>query len=946
MRERLRQIWIDPQALDLTKRAAAVTRDIARRLADVSKALENNGCNAEDVAHFLMRCLFTMFTEDVELLPRDSFKTLLAESCDKPEIFTRSLKMLWKQMDEGDDYSFVIRARVRRFNGGLFKNTTAFELKREEIGELLAAAQHDWKAVDPAIFGTLLEQALDKTERRKLGAHYTPRAYVQRLVDVTIMEPLRADWQAALTRAKQAKEDGDEKKAVAAVRAFHHQLCTTRVLDPACGTGNFLYVALELMKKLEGEVLEVLAELGEPESMGLDRETVDPHQFLGLEINPRAAAIAELVIWLGYLQQHYRTRTGHPSEPILRDFKNINFGQRGGYDAVLTWNGYPVPEIVERDGTRVPTYPNARRPEWPEAELIVGNPPFMGGKDLRSRLALGYAEALWRAHPQMNESADFVMYWWDRAAELLTRRKTVLRRFGLVTTNSISQVFQRRTIERHLSGKPSISFVFAVPDQPWIKVTRDTASVRIAMSVLAPGLNTGQFQEITSETALDSDQPKLKFRTRSGYINADLTIGVDVTKTKPLTSNEGLCFRGITFMGAGFIISPSHAEALIQRDNAPPSVFRRYLSGRDLTRFARGVYAIDLFKWDLEQVRINLPNTYQHLLETVKPVRDADRRGSYRDKWWMFAEPRPELRRAIEGLPSYIATSQTAKHRIFRRLQPSWLPDQTLVVIASSNLFIFGVLASRFHVVWSLALGGWLGVGNDHRYSNSRTFNCFPFPLTTPIQARAIGVKAQELSELQQRALSSDDLTLTLLYNVLEKLRIGSPLNLKERDIKDRGLLLILKELHEEIDRLTAEAYGWPLDLSDEDILARLVALNAERAKEEAAGLVRWLRPEYQIPRFGKQVQVKTGELDLPETVVAIDAGLPAFPTDSGDAALAVEALLAKAAAPMTAAAIARGFKRGGKRVEQKVVKALTTLVRYGHVTALDEEHYLVRRAA
>ena len=254
----------------------------------VSKGLEARGCNAEDVAHFLMRCLFTMFAEDVELLPKESFKTLLAESRDNPAIFARSLKALWKQMDEGDDYSFVIKARVRKFNGGLFKNTTAFDLQREEIGELWEAAKHRWTDVDPAIFGTLLEQALDKTERRKLGAHYTPRAYVQRLVDVTVMEPLRADWQAALTRAQQAKEDGDEAKAVAAVRAFHHQLCATRVLDPACGTGNFLYVALELMKTLEGEVLETLAELGEPESMGLDRETVDPHRFLGLEINPRA----------------------------------------------------------------------------------------------------------------------------------------------------------------------------------------------------------------------------------------------------------------------------------------------------------------------------------------------------------------------------------------------------------------------------------------------------------------------------------------------------------------------------------------------------------------------------------------------------------------------------------------------------------------------------------
>ncbi|MDF2973945.1 MAG: class SAM-dependent methyltransferase, partial [Microvirga sp.] len=389
----LKRIWQEPHSLDPSKEAARVTRDIAKRLAQVSKALEERGCNAEDVAHFLMRCLFTMFAEDVELLPPDSFKALLEKSVNDPAHFPHRLKALWQQMDKGDEFSHVVETRVRHFNGGLFKDTTVFPLEREEIGELLAAANYSWTEVDPAIFGTLLEQALDKTERRKLGAHYTPRAYVQRLVEATVMEPLREDWQIALRKAEHAKETGDEKAAIAIVRAFHRQLCATRVLDPACGTGNFLYVSLELMKKLEGEVLETLAQLGEPESMGLDRETVDPHGFLGLELNPRAAAIAELVVWIGYLQQHYRNRTGHPSEPILRAFENINFGKRQGYDAVLTWDGYPVPQVTEKDGRRVETYPNARRPEWPEAEFIVGNPPFIGAKLMRQTLGNAYCTA-------------------------------------------------------------------------------------------------------------------------------------------------------------------------------------------------------------------------------------------------------------------------------------------------------------------------------------------------------------------------------------------------------------------------------------------------------------------------------------------------------------------------------------------------------------------------
>lgn len=446
IRELLSTIWSDPHSLDPAKNSARVTQDIARRLAQVSKTLEERGNNPEAVAHFLMRCLFTMFAEDVELLPSDAFKSMLAKSVDDPLHFKHRLQSLWQQMEKGEEFSHVIEARVRHFNGGLFKDTTVFDLEKEEIAELLAAARHKWTDVDPAIFGTLLEQALDKQERKRLGAHYTPRTYVQRLVEVAVMEPLRLDWQAALTKAEQAKEDGNDKQATALVRSFHRRLCDTRVLDPACGTGNFLYVSLELMKKLEGEVLETLAKLGEPEGLGLDRDTVDPHQFLGIELNPRAAAIAELVVWIGYLQQHYRTRSGHPSEPILRAFSNINWGKREGFDAVLTWDSYPAISAEN-------PYANARRPAWPEAEFIVGNPPFVTASDFRTEFGDDYTKALWKAHPHINESADFVLYWWDRAAEALTRKKTSLRRFGFVSTNSVSQVLQRRVMEVLISAE-------------------------------------------------------------------------------------------------------------------------------------------------------------------------------------------------------------------------------------------------------------------------------------------------------------------------------------------------------------------------------------------------------------------------------------------------------------------------------------------------------------
>jgi len=575
--ERLKAIWTDPQSLDPSRHAARVTRQIAERLAAVSRRLERNH-PPEEVAHFLMRCIFTMFAEDADLLPRGQFTALLEECLDSPAAFAPLLRDLWKRMDEPlyeNRFFSGFKTHLRYFNGGLFHDAKAFPMTKEEIGELLAASRHDWRYVEPAIFGTLVEQALDPKERRQLGAHYTPRSYVERLVEVTVMEPLRADWNAAQLKAGDAKERGDVKEAVAAVRAFHHALCSTRVLDPACGTGNFLYVSLELMKRLEGEVLEALAELGETETIGL--EEVDPHQFLGIELNVRAAAIAELVLWIGYLQQHYRNRSEHPAEPILKAFGNIQ--QK---DAVLTWDGYPELQFEMRDGEAVQVFPNARRPDWPEAEFIVGNPPFIGGANLRSRMDAGYAEALWRAHPHMNESADFVMYWWDRAAELLTRKKATLRRFGLVTTNSISQVFQRRVMERHLNAKAPVSIIFAVPDHPWTKASKDSAAVRIAMTTAQAGAHLGESRVVVSEAGLDTDTPVIAFATRGGRINSDLSIGTDLTRITPLASNEGVSSPGVKLHGSGFIVTPAEAEHIgLGRRPGLERHIRPYRNGRD-----------------------------------------------------------------------------------------------------------------------------------------------------------------------------------------------------------------------------------------------------------------------------------------------------------------------------------------------------------------------------
>ncbi|KAB2728007.1 class I SAM-dependent DNA methyltransferase [Brucella anthropi] len=940
VRERLIAIWSDPLSLDPSRHAAKVTREIAVRIAKVSQALEKSGYSTEEVAMFLMRILFTMFAEDVELLPKDSFKDLLIDCAKSPDIFPGMMEDLWKAMDEGG-FTATIRHKVKRFNGEFFKKRRALKLAKEEIGELAAAASYNWKDVEPAIFGTFLEQALDPTDRRKLGAHYTPRAYVERLVISTVIDPLRAEWDSARSTADRQKSEGKQDAAIKTVQAFHDKLCETRVLDPACGTGNFLYVSLELMKRLEGEVLEALNDLGGQEALAYESHTIDPHQFLGMEINPRAAAIAELVLWIGHLQWHFRNRGVAPSEPILKAFKNIQC-----MDAVLKWDGYPLPQVI--DGREC--YPNPRKPDWPKADYIVGNPPFVGGKDIRARMGSAYAEALWKAHKHMNESADFVMYWWDRAAEILLKPKSGLKRFGYVTTNSISQLFQRRVMEPYLNAKKPLSLLMAIPDHPWTKVTRDSAAVRIAITVAGAGKHDGRLLEVVKEEAVDTDSPVILFDERSGKINSDLTVGVDVASATKLLASEGLSSRGMSLHGAGFILSPQKAEYLgLGRHQGLDKHIRVYRNGRDLMDRPRGVMAVDLFGLTAEQVRSRYPEIYQHILTNVKPERDSNNRASYRNNWWVFGEPRKELRPALSGICRYIVTVETAKHRVFQFLEADILPDNMLVAIALSDSCLLGILSSKIHVIWALAQGGTLE--DRPRYSKSLCFDPFPFPSASDVQKAQIGDIAEELDAQRKRVLEEHShLTLTGLYNVLEMLKAGTKpddLGAKERRIFDDGLVLILKELHEKLDEAVAVAYGWPADSSDEEILARLVSLNKERAKEEKRGLVRWLRPEYQIPRFGSDKEkAEQLEADLGEGGAPVKEGpKPSFPTDERDQTPAVLQRLMEADGTLDANAIALSFKQG-RRALPAVSAVLAALYRMGLVSTSDGKSFSLRRVA
>ncbi|MCC6440958.1 MAG: class I SAM-dependent DNA methyltransferase, partial [Rhodanobacteraceae bacterium] len=839
IRERLRALWLEPLSLDPTRRSARVTREIAAHLAELARSLERAGHAPQASAGFLTRCLFTLFAEDVELIPKNAFRDLLETLKDNTAQFQPMLGELWRAMDAGL-FSVAIRADLLRFNGKLFKHPEVLPLDRAQIELLLKAAQADWHQVEPAIFGTLLERALDPDERHALGAHYTPRAYVERLVLPTVIEPLREDWNIAQAAALTLAAEGKADSALAEITAFHQRLCAVRVLDPACGSGNFLYVTLEHLKRLEGEVLNAFDELdpnrqaGKLRQAGLaldgDRadpfggETVDPHQLLGIELNPRAAAIAELVLWIGYLQWHFRTRgKSLPPEPVLKDFRNIECR-----DAVLTWDevsyatderGVPLTrwdgktlkaspvtgELIPDESARVPQerYANPRKAAWPQADFVIGNPPFIGTKRMKLALGDGYASALRMAWPDVPESSDFVMYWWHHAATLTARG--ALRRFGLITTSSLRQTFNRRVVEAALSpavavqataGKrsvcatsaqqstptegstakalgpglrrddstrsaPPISLVFAIPDHPWVDAA-DGAAVRIAMTVGATGITQGRLLEVTAERPDENGEVAVDVRERGGVLHADLRMGANVASAKALQANEGLSCPGFKLHGAGFIVTPERARELgLGTVAGLENHIRAYRNGRDLTDKPRDVMVIDLFGLEADEVRARFPAVYQHVLERVKPERDANQRATYRDNWWIFGEPRRAFRPALADLPRYIATVETAKHRSFQFLDAQIAPDNKLICIALDDAFSLGVLSSTVHMRWALASGGWLGVGNDPVYVKTRCFDPFPFPAASePQQARIRDLAEQLDAHRKRQQAAHPDLTL------------------------------------------------------------------------------------------------------------------------------------------------------------------------------------------
>lgn len=943
----LRDVWENPKARDPHARAQAVTTDLAGRLARLAASLEARGFAQERVARFLMRVVFSCFAEDIGLLPQEAFRHTVAEAGLKgtPGQFTDAVSALWRAMDQGGLFGFL---RLLQFNGHFFRDAEALPLTREDLVLLEEAARADWSKVEPSIFGTLLVRALDPAERHRLGAEYTPRSFIERLVRPTVEEPLRERWTAVQAEVLQLRETGkkkDRERALEALTGFHASLRSLRFLDPACGSGNFLYVTMHMVKRLELEVLREI-ELTQGQA-ALRFEEVGPWQFYGIEVKPWAREIAELVLWIGFHQFWREHHSVQPAEPILRDTGTLECR-----DAVLAWDEIrhdptrdrpdPTPrqrhpvtgEMVPDPATvlRYDEYRGARPAPWPEADFIVGNPPYLGEKRQREVFGDGYVDALRAAYGELCDSADYVTYWWYRAAQLVAEGR--VQRAGLITTNSITQAKNRVVIEAAAAAGARVAW--AVPDHVWYDGA-DGAEVRVAMTVVAKD---PPFARLVTVEKIDRVRGDVRVlaEVRVPTLNADLTVHADVASTArvPLLANAGLSYQGVKRGGDGFIVDDDEARVLLARDPALAAVLRPYRNGKDLTARPRGVWVIDFGLMSEDEARA-YPVLFDRVRDRVLPERAANARESYARYWWRFLEPRRELRVALAGLTRYIVTSEVSKHPIFAFFDSSIVADGSLVCIASDDPTVFGVLSSSIHAAWAHAAGGRMGVRHTPRYSKGSCFDAFPFPAATPEQRAQIGAAAMRIVQHREAALARDEsVTLMKLYDVLAALDAGTPLTEAQRRIHELGACGTLRDLHRALDTTVASAYGWTWPEPSSLVLERLVVLHDARVIAEHQLDVAWLRPDFQRPRAREDAPVLvvgTGDApaDAPERVAL------AWPSDAVGQITALRALLTEDT--LSVAEATRRFR--GARADL-VARHVETLAILGEVREVSDGRYAV----
>ena len=817
VRDRLKWAFSDPERLRPGETRRALTERAAVAFAAVAQTLRARGHDPPVVAHFVNRLVFCMFADDVGLLPNHMFTRMLRQARRTPEQFTELAAELFRVMAAGGRVGFEA---VAWFNGGLFDDGAALPLEAADIETVLAASDLDWSEIDPSILGTLFERGLDPGKRAQLGAHYTDRDKIMLLVEPVVIRPWLAEWDAvkadlaaAMDRVEAAKSPAVRTKrrnaAERRYRAFLNRLRAFTVLDPACGSGNFLYLALQALKDLEHRVQL------EAEALGVQRAfpEIGPANVKGIEINPYAAELARVSVWIGEIQWMRRNGFYESRNPILKPLDTIECR-----DAILT--------------------PDNTEPDWPEADVVIGNPPFVGGNRLVANLGEDYVSRMCSVYAgRVSGAADLVCYWFEKAGRQIALGRA--RRAGLVATNSIRGGANRKALQAATAVRPIFE---AWSDEPWVI---DGAAVRVSLVCFARGDDPCVFGARLDGQAADEIYTDLTAR-RAG-------VGVDLTEVQRLHENVGVAFRGDE-KGGPFDVAGDQARVWLRlpanpngRTNA--DVLKPWVNGMDLTRRPAGKWIVD-FGWTMsdgdaalyeEPFRWVRDHVYEIYMDTPRGHRSKPRR----KHWWRHARPYPEMRQALDTVPRYIGTPRVAKHRLFVWLDARVCPDSAMIAIARDDDTTFGILHSRFHEVWSLRLCTWLGKGNDPRYTPTTTFETFPFPdgLTPNTsaadyaddpRAAAIADAAQRLVELRDRWLNPPE-----WVEWLDEPVPGYPTRPVPRDetaataLKTRTLTSLynarptwLADAHAALDAAVATAYGWPADISNDDALAELLALN------------------------------------------------------------------------------------------------------------------------
>ena len=792
--KRLRDIFENPDAFKAPQTTAQVTEAAAREFARLAELLRKWGEDPQTTAHFLIRLLFCLFAEDIGLLPDGLFSRLIARTRAKPAAFAAQLRLLFEAMANGGWFG---SDEIRYFNGRLFDNADVLELDSQSLEILSRVSTLDWSSIEPAILGTLFERSLAPEKRSQLGAHYTSKDDILLIVEPVLMAPLRRQWASLQVQARELAVRRDAATGSARTRldadlrklltGFAGQIASVRVLDPACGSGNFLYVALKQLLDLEKEVITFAGDIG----AGTFFPSVSPEQLRGIELNEYAHELAQITVWIGYIQWLRDNGFGSPSDPILKPLDTIK----------------RMDALMQRDEND-----NPYEPAWPEADIIIGNPPFLGGNKIRKELGSSTVESLFGLYEgRVPAFADLVCYWFERSRSLIEEGR--IQRAGLLATQGIRGGANRKVLDRiNQTG----NIFWAQSDRNWIL---DGATVHVSMI--------GFDNNVEKSHELDGKLVTM--------INPDLTGSTNLTTAQRLQENTDICFMGPS-PKAPFDIDAAIAEHLTRAPlnvNGRPNtdVVRPVASAIDLVQRQRNKWTIDFGLMPLEQA-MEYEGPFEYVRQYVYPIRMQTGRAQYAGNWWQYARPRHEMRNALSGLKRFIATPAVAKHRIFVWIQPQVLCNQGTLVFSRSDDYFFGTLQSRLHELWARGTGTQLREAESgFRYTPTTTFETFPFPWAPGQEPHGdprvdtVAAAARDLVEKRDRWLNPPGAdttelkkrTLTNLYN-------------------QRPAWLDMA--HKKLDAAVFAAYGWPADLTDEQILERLLALNLERAAAQGGAVV------------------------------------------------------------------------------------------------------------